>query len=118
MVGRTLAREWPRPTVARLAKRDGGHCAHCGATSALVVQHRANRGMGGDPTRDRPSNTIILCWAFNDIIERDAEAAEYARAYGWKLRSTDDPERVPYLDVLTGWWLLLADDGLPGVRVA
>lgn len=84
----------------------------------LVVQHRANRGMGGDPTRDRPSNVIILCWAFNDIIERDAEAADYARAYGWKLSAYDDPEAVPYLDVLTGRWLLLADDGLPGEVVA
>lgn len=67
--------------------------------------------MGGDPTRDRPSNTIILCWAFNDIIERDAAAAEYARDYGWKLSPYDDPEAVPYLDVLTGFWWLLADDG-------
>lgn len=116
-MGRTSPREWPRPTVAKIAKRDGAHCPHCGSAVALVVQHRANRGMGGDPGRDRPSNTILLCWAFNDIIERDAEAAEYARAYGWKLRGTDDPLTVPYLDVLTGWWWLLDDAG-GRVRVA
>lgn len=67
--------------------------------------------MGGDPTLDRPSNTIILCWAFNDIIERDAGAAELARDYGWKVRRGDDPSTVPYLDVLTGYWWLLDDQG-------
>lgn len=67
--------------------------------------------MGGDPARDRPSNVIILCWAFNDLIERDAEAAQHARDYGWKLLSSDDPLAVPYLDVLTGFWWVLDDEG-------
>lgn len=116
-MARSSAREWPRPTVARLAKRDGAHCPHCGSAVALVVQHRANRGAGGDPSKDRPSNVIILCWAFNDLIERDAAAAEHARAYGWKLRGWDDPTTVPFLDIVTGYWWLLDDEG-GRVRVA
>lgn len=105
------ARKWPKPTVARLSRRDGAHCPHCGATVGLVVQHRANRGMGGSPELDRPSNVHLLCWAFNDIIERDADAAAYARAYGWKLQPWGDPLTTPFLDVLTGFWWLLDDDG-------
>lgn len=116
-MGRIRRREWSRPTVQRIARRDPAHCPHCGATSGLVVQHRINRGMGGDESLDRPSNVIILCWGFNDLIERHAEAADHARAYGWKLRSTDDPTRVPFLDVVTGWWWLLDDSG-GHVRVA
>lgn len=75
------------------------------------MQHRANRGMGGAPDLDRPSNLIILCSWFNGLIERNVEAARYARAMGWKLRSWDDPLAVPYFDALAGAWWLPDDDG-------
>ena len=84
--------------------RDGEKCLHCGTTEGLVPQHRRNRGMGGSKERDMPSNIIVMCSAFNERIEQDADAASKAVQYGWKVVGMDIPwlARVQLFDVYSG----------------
>lgn len=86
--------------------RDGG-CVHCGDTETAVPNHRANRGMGGSKERNVPSNVVVLCSALNGLIESSSDYAEVAKANGWKLLTSDDPEKSPYYDLKTGRWYLL-----------
>jgi len=102
--------KWPALTVAKLTPVAGRRCWHCGTTETLTVQHRANRGHGGRRSADRPSNALLLCWAFNSLIESDADAAQIARANGWKISTHSDPAKVEAFDVTTGQNYLLADD--------
>lgn len=102
--------KWPALTVAKLSKVAGRRCWHCGDTETPTVQHRAVKGTGGRRSADRPSNGLILCWAFNCLIESDATAAELARANGWKISTHSDPAKVPAFDVNTGLTYLIADD--------
>lgn len=90
-------------------RRDGEKCLHCGTTEGLVPQHRKNRGMGGSKERDVPSNIIVMCSAFNERIEQDAEAAQRAVQYGWKVVGMDTPWLVPVYDVTAQGWFLLDD---------
>jgi len=60
---------------AKFLNRDKA-CVHCGTTdSTLIPQHRINRGMGGSKLLNKPSNIVVLCSAFNGLIEANAEAA-------------------------------------------
>lgn len=93
----------------RIYGRDG-HCLHCGRTTGLSIQHRANRGMGGAKFRDNPANLITLCLLSNILLESDAAAASRGIAHGWKLRQMDDPLATPVLDALTGEEWLLDDE--------
>lgn len=87
------------------------HCPCCGSAGPdLIPNHRANRGMGGSKERDVPSNIIVLCSRTNGLIESDASEAAKARAYGWKLKSWQDPATVPYYDSVTGTWWIATDD--------
>lgn len=95
---------------SKYLNRDG-HCYHCGLDDdTLIPQHRVGRGMGGSKTLDRASNIIVLCSAFNGLIEADADAARRARQYGWKLDSWVDPLFEPVFDSLTRTWFMLDDD--------
>ena len=89
------------------------HCLHCGLEDeTLVVQHRINRGMGGagaNSKRNKPSNLLVLCSAFNGLIESDPDAAQEARARGYKLESWQDPLMQPVWDSLRSKWLFLDD---------
>lgn len=86
--------------------RDQG-CLHCGEVEAVAPNHRINRGMGGSNERHRPANIVVLCSIFNGFIEANADAAEVAKRYGWKLAAWDDPEKEPVFDLMTGkWWIL------------
>lgn len=89
--------------------RDGG-CIHCGEMEAVAPHHRLNRGMGGSKTRDKPSNIIVLCSMMNNLLESNADGAEMARGYGWKLRPGDDPTETPVWLPLHQLWVLLTDD--------
>jgi hypothetical protein len=81
-------------------------CAHCGTDDdTLVPQHRANRGIGGSRSLDRPSNIIVLCSLANSMLESDAKFARFGRELGWKLRRDEVPEFTPVL-LADGWWLL------------
>lgn len=90
----------------RFLNRDK-HCLHCGTDTTLIPQHRINRGMGGSKKRDTPSNIIVLCAAFNGLIESDADAAEMARLSGWKLYSWDNPAETPVFDNNLDKWFVL-----------
>jgi 5-methylcytosine-specific restriction endonuclease McrA len=90
-------------------QRDNYKCCHCGLDDdTLVPQHRKNRGFGGSKERDKPSNILTFCSAFNTLIESSAEAARAARMNGWKLDSWDDPTEVPFYS--GGAWYILTDD--------
>jgi hypothetical protein len=99
-----------KKTFDKYLNRDG-HCYHCGLDDdTLVPQHRVGRGMGGSKKLDRASNIIVLCSAFNGLIEADADAARRARHNGWKLDSWVDPLFEPVFDSLTRTWFMLDDD--------
>jgi len=85
------------------------HCLHCGTDTTLVPNHRANRGMGGSKVRDVPSNIVVLCAAFNGLIEADEQAAEFARLRGWKLYSWEDPS-TPVFDAGLRQWFVIDDN--------
>jgi hypothetical protein len=87
------------------------YCWHCGATDeTLIPQHRANRGMGSVKSRNRPSNIIVLCSAFNQAIESDASKAALAKDYGWKISGHDNPLFIPLFDVVKREWFFLDDE--------
>lgn len=87
--------------------RDGS-CPHCGTTEGLAPHHRANRGMGGSKLRDVPSNIIVLCSAYNGLIESNSVQAKIAVEFGWKLTSGQDPKETPVF--LGDNWYLLDDN--------
>lgn len=91
-------------------------CVHCGLDDdTLIPQHRVNRGMGGSKRLDKPSNIVVFCSAFNQLVESDALAASIARMAGWKLYADQDPATTPMFDsVSKHWWLL--DDSFNRVR--
>lgn len=87
-------------------------CVHCGTTDAtLIPQHRINRGMGGSKERNKASNIIVLCSAFNGLIEANADAAALAQAHGIKLMSWQDPESEPIYYAAESAWFLLDNQG-------
>ena len=94
-------------------ERDHYKCAACGDPSNLVVHHRANRGMGGDPTgrQNRLSNLLTVCSWCNGAFESLPTVAETARDRGHKLRSWDVPTLVPVFYSWAGEWRELDDDG-------
>ena len=94
-------------------ERDGGMCMHCATTEALTIQHRANRGMGGDKAgrRNNLANLITLCHESNVRLEADAMFAARGIRKGWKLRSTDDATSIPVFHAGYGEWWLLNEEG-------
>lgn len=83
-------------------------CPHCGREDdTLVIQHRANRGMGGSKRRNSPANLLVMCSEINGLIESDATWAATAKRFGWKLEQWEDPEVAPVYDVTFGLWSLL-----------
>ena len=96
---------------SKYLERDFGRCVHCGVTDdTLVPQHRSNRGMGSVKSRNKPSNIVVLCSAYNQLIESSASEASRARANGWKLSSHQDSLFVPLWDAVDRSWWLLDDD--------
>lgn len=92
--------------------RDRGACVHCGTTDAtLIPQHRINRGMGGSKERNKASNIVVLCSAFNGLIEADASAAALAMKHGIKLQSWQVPESTPVWYAAESAWFLLDNEG-------
>ena len=81
-----------------------------GREDTYVPQHRAKRGMGGSKLLDRPSNVIVMCSGLNILIEQNADLAEQAKGYGWKLERWQVPEEVPIYDRATGEWYLLDNE--------
>ena len=86
------------------------HCWHCGTTDELVLHHRINRGMGGSKLLNTPANLILICWQWNDVIERHAQSAQEARLWGHKLYGWQKPS-APVYDRPAGCWWVLDEDG-------
>jgi len=99
-------------TRKRLWERDGGLCWHCGTADGLSVQHRSNRGMGGDPKglKDRPSNLILLCWESNTQLESVALFARTGTVQGWKISQHADSTKMPVWNQAKQSWILLDDE--------
>lgn len=94
--------------------RDTG-CVHCGTTDdTLIPHHRANRGMGGNKSLDKPSNIVVLCSGANNWLESNYAFAQMGRDFGWKLTAGQEPEKTPVW-IIDGWYLL--DDEFGRVRV-
>jgi hypothetical protein len=92
-------------------ERDFNRCVHCGKSDdTLIPQHRSNRGMGSVKSRNRPSNIVVLCSAYNGLIESNAQEARRARNNGWKLSSHQDSLFEPLWDAVDRSWWLLDDD--------
>lgn len=85
-------------------------CGCLGREETYVPNHRASRGMGGSKLLDRPSNVMVMCSELNGLIESNADLAEQARAYGWKLHRWQVPEDEPIYDRTTGEWFLLDNE--------
>jgi hypothetical protein len=99
----------------RVLTRDEGRCYHCGTTETLVPNHRLNRGMGGSKALEIPANVVTLCSAFNGEIESNAEAANMAIAWGWKItgqpvineQAIEVIMKTPVFDRVSGHWFRL-----------
>lgn len=93
--------------------RDHYKCSICGEVSNIVVHHRINRGMGGDPkgVLNALSNLLTLCNWCNGALESLPSFAATGRYHGHKLSRWQDPLEVPVRYGWTGEWRLLDDDG-------
>jgi hypothetical protein len=85
----------PKPVKVKpllIFGRDAYTCGLCGQVfqdGQLVPHHRANRGHGGSPISDRPSNVLSLCGLCNGLIESDPVSANVARRLGIKISRFD-----------------------------
>ena len=90
------------------------HCLHCGSQGDdLILNHRANRGFGGagrKSTLNNASNLIVFCAEANQLIESDADWADRARLFGWKLSRWADPSTTPVYDLPNMIYCILGDD--------
>jgi hypothetical protein len=96
---------------ARLAvrRRSGGICEVCRSAKATNYQHRKNRSQSGGW---EVSNGLDVCGMGNlsGCHGRIHQNPEEAYANGWSVRSTDDPRKIPVVD-LSGMARLLDDEG-------
>lgn len=103
----------PKKIVDYVFERDSFKCAACGAGSSLSIQHRINRGTGGDPKgyRNVLSNLMALCSFCNGALEADGSFRATGIRQGWKCQSWDDPERVAVYFIWAREWRLLSNNG-------
>lgn len=100
--------------IAKLVyERDSDRCGACGTANSPSIQHRINRGAGGDPKgyRNVLSNLMILCLPCNGALEADGSFRASGIRSGWKAMSWDDPERVAVFYFWAREWRLLSNDG-------
>lgn len=107
--------------IAGIQQREGNICAMSGALVAgrrlprhpsATANHRLNRGMGGDPSRNGTDNGCAICIDCNGLIEHDPEYAAAARHRGVKLTEGDRPELVPLWCVFYAQWVQLIGDAM------
>lgn len=89
--------------------RDGRMCVSCGRDDMLTLQHRINRKMGGSKLLDGPENLVTMCSLENQRLEMIPDFAAIGIDNGWKLRSWDDPLKVPVFFAFDGWYYLTPD---------
>jgi len=85
-------------------------CWHCGEVEAVAPHHRVNRGMGGSKAREKPSNTIVMCSSFNQLMESETGAMLAGMQFGWKLPAYAAPESEPVYNMNDGRWYVLDND--------
>lgn len=90
----------------QMVRSRDAYCWHCGATSNLVVHHRANRGMGGSKLLDTAQNLILVCQSYNGLMESDPDVAAESRELGHKLSRYSSPTS-PVFDAWKQAWFLL-----------
>lgn len=98
----------------KIFERDQWTCQMCGqicTDGSLVPHHRGNRGMGGNPTADTPSNCLALCSLCNGVIEANPVKADEARKRGIKvskfdIHRTDELPVEGFIDGTKDWILL------------
>jgi hypothetical protein len=66
--------------------------------------------MGGSKLRDNPANIVVMCSAFNSLMESDEAYANIARLYGWKLRPWESATETPLWHRPSGTWRVIKDD--------
>jgi hypothetical protein len=98
-----------RKMIIHLRERDP-YCLHCGDDLHLVPHHRRNRGMGGSKSLDRYDNLLMICAAYNGLMESDAKVAEEARDLGHKLGQWQGFDN-PVFDSITKEWFVLDKAG-------
>lgn len=101
----------------KIFERDQWTCQLCGqilTDGSLVPHHRANRGMGGNPAAEKPSNILSLCSYCNGVLESDPERAHEARKRGIKVSKYDThrTHELPVRGYFDGQidWLLILDN--------
>lgn len=101
--------------MSELRKRDDNRSAWTGEESdTLVPQHRANRGMGGSPSRNVLSNAVLLESIINGLIESDPEWQAEAIRRGIKVSLHADPRMVPVVHAVHGeCWLTDTGEAVP-----
>lgn len=94
-------------------ERDQYRCAACGGVSPLTIQHRANRGMGGNPSGSKNSlaNLLTMCAFCNQLLEQSGKFALEGVEHGWKIRSWDAPQEIPVFYAWAQEWRRLSDNG-------
>lgn len=109
--------------VQRTVFRRDGECVPCSviygacmsSTDTLVLHHRMSRGMGGSRFLDTPGNLLVVCSEYNGLMESDADVAQQARDYGWKIprHSGLTPVEVPCMVMTTEGpgWVYLTERG-------
>ena len=95
--------------INKLRNRDTW-CWHCGREDTLVPHHRMNRGMGGFKPADNLQNVILVCSAYNFLMESDPAVANEARDLGHKVGKFATPT-APVFDNYTKKWYTLWTDG-------
>lgn len=117
-----------KETALTVLTRDGWACVSCGLDVAggergrdFSIHHRIPRGMGGsrDPRINQPANLLTLCGSGTTGCHGGTEShRETARARGFLLWRSQDPERVPVevciqrpCDGFESWPFLLDNDG-------
>lgn len=83
----------------KIYDRDEWRCCSCGITDNHTLQHRVNKGMGGDKTKDKvkdnPSNLVTMCNQCNTALEFDVDFRRTGISMGWKVLQGRDPSQIP-----------------------
>lgn len=108
------------PTLAvrrQVIARDLSKCQYCGKhvrveSGWYSLQHRRARGMGGsrDAATNQPANLLLVCGTGTTECHGLIEAQPIqALARGFRISSSADPSKVPFVDWTGREWTLTND---------
>ncbi|AYN57680.1 HNH endonuclease [Arthrobacter phage Kepler] len=108
----------PSPAVRRqVIDRDLSTCQYCGRhvrteNGWYSLQHRRARGMGGSKAAatNQPANLVLVCGTATTECHGLIESQPHqAAGRGFRISSSADPTRVPYMDWTGREWILTND---------